>query len=131
MIIKLLAASQAAKQTRSKSTRFCLQSGRPPSRWWNGVVCCNILTSDSLLDPGAAPDFPTSDSQTSLILCAHSPGLVLDLVNASCHSQVAPKPSNDPATNGRLSSHEVFQPEDTAEFFRPLSLSNMVRMLQH
>lgn len=30
MIIKLLAASQAAKQTRSKSTRFCLQSGGPP-----------------------------------------------------------------------------------------------------
>ena len=80
MIIKLLAASQAAKQTRSKSTRFCLQSGRPPSRWWNGVVCCNILTSDPLRDPGAAPDFPASDSQTSLILCAHYPGLVLDLV---------------------------------------------------
>ena len=117
MIIKLLAASQAAKQTRSKSTRFCLQSGGPPSQWWNGVVSCNILTSDSLLDPGAAPDFPMSESQTSLILCAHSPGLVLDLANASHHSQVAPKPSSDPATDGQLSSHELFQPEDVAEFF--------------
>lgn len=47
---------------------------------WNQVGSSSILTLDALPNPGQVPNFPIiSDSQISLILCAHSSELILDL----------------------------------------------------